>query len=230
MNFDCKKVLSLLSYFIEEKLDEEDSFLVEAHLMKCGECYKKYLEMKSVINNLHFEYVKLKDELNNIDSENTFNIRDYEKFYNNISPYIDNELSYDESVKFRRYLLNSKAARGELSSAYGLRNNIKQSVNALKNNLNINFSKKIIKQLKKENADSFEEMYKRAAITIGLSILTLSVITIIGFNYLQKSVAQEKLNNNANNIQQEQTIEFPSDADYEEFTFDENHQALLTNK
>ena len=230
MNFDCKKVLSLLSYFIDEKLDDEDSFLVETHLMKCGECYKKYLEMKSVINNLHFEYVKLKDELNKIDSETTFNIRDYEKFYNNISPYIDNELSYEDSVKFRRYLMNSKAARKDLSSAYGLRNNIKNSVNTLKNNLNINFSKKIIKELKKDNSDSFEDMYKRAAIAIGISIVTLSIISIIGFNYLQKSIAQERTINNANNIETEQTFQFPNDEDYEEFTFDENHQALLTNK
>lgn len=219
-----------MSYFIEEKLDDEDSFLVETHLMKCGECYKKYLEMKSIINNLHFEYVKLKDELNRIDSDNTFNIRDYEKFYNNISPYIDNELSYEDSVKFRRYLLNSKAARSELSNAYGLRNNIKNSVNTLKNNLNINFSKKIIKQLKNETPNSFEEMYKRAAIAIGISIITLSIISIIGFNYLQKSIAQERTHNNATSVETEDVFNFPNDDNYEEFTFDENHQALLTNK
>ena len=228
MNTDCKKVSALLSLFIEEKLDEEDSFFVEKHLMKCGECYKKYLEMKSVINNLQFEYNKLKDELNRMDNDNTFNIREYENFYNNISPYIDNELSYEDSIKFRRYLMNSKSARAELSGAYGLRNNINQSVNTLKNNLNINFSKKIIKQLKKEMPDSFDNMYKRAAIAIALSVLSLSIITIIGFNYLQKSIAEEKTNNNIENIQQ--TIEFPDDENYEEFIFDENNEALLTNK
>ena len=124
--------------------------------------------------------------------------------------------------------MNSKSARAELAGAYGLRNNINQSVNTLKNNLNINFSKKIIKQLKKEMPDSFDNMYKRAAIAIALSVLSLSIITIIGFNYLQKSIAEEKTNNNIKNIQQ--TIEFPDDENYEEFIFDENNEALLTNK
>jgi hypothetical protein len=198
--------------------------------MKCGECYKKYLEMKSVISNLQFEYKKLKDELAAADNDNTFNIREYENFYNNISPYIDNELSYEDSIKFRRYLMNSKSARGELANAYGLRNNILQSVNTLKNNLNINFSKKIIKQLKKETPDSFEEMYKKAAIAIGFSVLILSAISIIGFNYFQKSIAEVRAHNNTNAVETEQTFEFPNDEDYEEFIFDENHQALLTNK
>ncbi len=229
MNIDCKKVLALLSAFIEEKLDEEESFFVEAHLMKCGDCYKKYLEMKSIINNLHFEYTKLKDELDRMDSS-TFNIREYEKFYNNISPYIDNELSYDESIKFRKYLINSKAARTDLANAYGLRNNILQSVNNLKDNININFSKKIIRQLKKENPDSFDKIYKRAAIAICSSIIILSVLSLIGYEYIQKSVAHVEPSKSIEPVIQQEVFEFPDDEDYEEFSFDENHQALLTNK
>ncbi len=230
MNSVCKKVLSLLSLFIEQKLDEEDSFFVESHLMKCSECYKKYLEMKAVIDNLHFEYKKLKDELERIDSSSTFNIREYENFYNNISPYIDNELSYEDSIKFRKYLMNSKSARAELAQAYGLRNNIKNSVNSLMENLNINFSKKIIKQLKKEEPDSFDRIYKRAAIAVCISIIFLAIISVIGFEYIQKSVANAHTHNLSKPIQTEEIFEFPDDEDYIDFSFDENNQALLTNK
>ena len=38
-----------------------------------------------------------------------------ENFLENISPYIDDELCYDDSIKFRRYLLKSKQARTELA-------------------------------------------------------------------------------------------------------------------
>ena len=97
----CRKITSMLSLFIEHKLSESDSLFVENHLYKCPTCYKKYIEMKEIINNLHFEYEKLLSEFDKIEAEKTFNIREYELFYNNISPYIDDELCYDDSVKFR---------------------------------------------------------------------------------------------------------------------------------
>ena len=64
-------------------------------------------------------------ELKKAESEKIFSIREYEAFHQNISPYIDDELCYEDSIKFRKYLLKSKSARNELASAYGLKNNIK---------------------------------------------------------------------------------------------------------
>ena len=223
--------MSLLSLYIENKLDEDDSFFVETHLFKCSECYSKYIEMKDVISNLHFEYEKLTDDFNRLEANNHFNIREYENFYNNISPYIDDELRYEDSIRFRKYLLNSKSARGELANAYGLRNNIRSSVERLKNGLNINFSKKIIKKLKNENADNFEKIYKRAVIAICIMISTLILLGIISFKYMNKPFAHH---HRANEITDSSmiinTIEFPSDDDFVEFFFDENNEALLAYK
>ena len=115
----------MLSLYIEHKLCESDRLFVENHFFKCKSCYQKYLEMKEIINNLHFEYEKLLNEFDRIENDKMFNIREYETFYNNISPYIDDELCYDDRVKFRKYLLKSKPARVELSNAYILKNNIK---------------------------------------------------------------------------------------------------------
>lgn len=223
-NSECKKVLSVLSLYIEDKLDDEEKFFVETHLFKCSDCYKKYLEMKSVIKNLHFEYEKLKDEFNRIESNNTFNIREYENFYNNISPYIDDELCYDDSIKFRKYLVNSKTARTELANAYGLRNNIKEAVNRLKNNTNINFSKKIIKQLKKDYNDPYETMYKKAGILLFIMLSMLIILSAFSLSMINKANAKEFIK------QPIKTFEFPNDEDFIEFIFDENHQALLTAK
>ena len=50
---------------------------------------------------------KIMDELKQKDSEKKFSIREYDTFYNNISPYIDDELCYEDSLKFRKYLLKS---------------------------------------------------------------------------------------------------------------------------
>lgn len=222
----CKKVISMLSLYIENKLDDDDRLFIENHFLECSSCYQKYIEMKEIISNLHFEYEKLLNEFERIESNKMFNIHEYEMFYKNISPYIDDELCYDESIKFRKYLLKSKPARAELASAYGLKNNIRSSVAMFKDNLNINFSKKVMKKLLDENKDSFDNVYKRAAVVLGFMISALVIVSVyMGFNYISESFAQ----NTHENIVK--TIQIPdNDEDLIEFSFDDNGEALLTAK
>lgn len=220
----CKKVVSMLSLYVENKLDIEDKIYVENHFLECSDCYQKYLEMKEIINNLHFEYEKLLSEFERIEAGKMFNIREYETFYKNISPYIDDELCYDESIKFRKYLLKSKPARAELASAYGLKNNIKTSVSTFKDGLNINYSKKIVKMLKDENRDSFDNVYKRAAVVLGFMISSLIIASIfMGINYINESFAQTPASKVV------KTIEIPKENEMVEFFFKDD-EALLTAK
>lgn len=220
----CKKVISMLALYIENKLDEADRLFIENHFLICQSCYGKYKEMKDIIDNLHFEYEKLLDEFEKIEANKIFNIREYENFLENISPYIDDELCYDDSIKFRRYLLKSKQARTELANAYGLKNNIRHSIAIFKDNTNVNFSKQILKRLNEENKDSFDNIYKRAAIILGFMITTLIAVSIyMGYSYITESQAKETNQNIIENVY------FPSDEDYVEFIFD-NKEALLTAK
>ena len=227
----CKKVVSMLSMYIEHKLSESDRLFIENHFFKCKTCYQKYLEMKEIINNLHFEYEKLLSEFDRIENNKVFNIREYETFYNNISPYIDDELCYDESIKFRKYLLKSKPARTELSNAYYLKNNIKHSFDSYKNGLKLNYSKKILNKLKNEKNDfnmSNMFFYKKTIIMAGLtafSILILSIYFII--SYFSESFAEDI---NVTDNQMLNTITIPNEEDFVEFTFDENNEALLSAK
>ena len=221
----CKKVISLLSLYIENKLDVEDKLFVENHFITCSDCYQKYLEMKEIMNNLHLEYQKLLDEFERIESNKMFNIREYETFYKNISPYIDDELCYDESIKFRKYLLKSKPARTELAGAYELKNNIKHSVASFKNDLNINFQKKIIKQLREERRDKFDNVYRRAAVVLGFMISSLILVSIyMSVNYINDTFAKVPKTEVVN------TIEIPNEDSMTEFFFDENNKSLITVK
>ena len=221
----CKKVVSMLSLYVENKLDIEEKIFVENHFLVCSDCYKKYLEMKEIINNLHFEYEKLLSEFDRIESNNMFNIREYEMFYKNISPYIDDELCYDDSIKFRKYLLKSKPARAELANAYELKNSIRTSVKSFKDNININFSKKIIKQLQTERHDTFDNMYKRATLVLGVMLgLLLFFSLYMGFSFINESFAKNP------DSKVVETIEVPNEGDMLEFTFDDDGEALLTAK
>ena len=225
-NSECKKVMSLLLLYIENKLNNEEHSFIENHFKYCESCYSKYIEMKDIVKNLHFEYEKLLQEFDKVEANKEFNIREYEKFYRNISPYIDDELNYDDCIKFRKYLLKSKSGRRDLANAYNLKNSIKNSVAMFKDNLNINFSKKIIKKLKEENQYSFDAVYQRAAILIGIMISTLIAVSLfVSFSYISHFSARANtltLNND--------DYVFPPEEDMIEFSFDENGEALLTYK
>ena len=90
----------MLAMYIDNKLDVEDRAFVENHFLMCSSCYTKYLEMKEIINNLHFEYEKLLKEFEKIESDKIFNIRDYEVFYHNsIKEFLEQMLPKKESGK-----------------------------------------------------------------------------------------------------------------------------------
>lgn len=221
----CKQIESMLCLYIENKLTFDERVFVKTHLKDCENCYKKYLEMKKIFKNLHFEYSKLMNELKNAEAEKVFNIREYENFYQNISPYIDDELCYEDSIKFRKYLLKSKSARRELANAYGLKNNIKNSIDEFKDKLNINFSKKVINELQGKNFNIFEKYYKNAAIFIAFLISTFILITIyLSFSYVNEAFASDSDKTIV------KSIEIPNENDMIEFTFDENNNPLLIAK
>ncbi len=224
--FVCKKVESMLSAYIENKLPWNEVNFVKMHLKKCPACYEKYITMKNVLNNLRFEYEKLLNEFEKIEADRIFNIREYESFYSNISPYLDDELNYDESIKFRKYLLKSKSARSELAVAYNLRNNIRDSFEWYKNNTHFNYAKNIVKKLKKENETHHKYSYKRAAIIIGLMALVM-ILLLFGYSYVNEAYANDVGFNSVNKVE---TFEIPNEDEFIEFTFDEQQNVLLTAK
>ncbi len=227
--FVCKKVESMLSAYIENKLPWNEVNFVKMHLKKCPACYEKYITMKNVLNNLRFEYEKLLNEFEKIEADRIFNIREYESFYSNISPYLDDELNYDESIKFRKYLLKSKSARSELAVAYNLRNNIRDSFEWYKNNTHFNYAKNIVKKLKKENETHHKYSYKRAAIIIGLMALVM-ILLLFGYSYVNEAYANDVGFNSVNGVNKVETFEIPNEDEFIEFTFDEQQNVLLTAK
>ena len=58
----CKKVMSLLALYIDNKLDFETKEFVEHHLEICQECNNKYIMLKELIFELRKAYKQLSDE------------------------------------------------------------------------------------------------------------------------------------------------------------------------
>ena len=146
----CKKINSLIALYVENRLGKEEQMLVERHLIDCPECRDKYVQMKNAIKNLRKSYENLLEEFEVIEQNNLFKAKEHDIFYSNISSYIDNELPYNDAVKFRKYLLRSKPAQKGLREAYSLENKLQKTFSDYSDNLRINYSKNIIEKLKKE--------------------------------------------------------------------------------
>ena len=129
----CRKVMSLLALYIDEKLDFETKEFVKHHLEICPECNKKYIMLKEIIFELRNAYKQLNNEHPYEEKKVQFNIKEHEKFQNNISAYFDNELQLDESLNMKKYMIKFPKARQELEDLYLLHTLINSSFNNTKN-------------------------------------------------------------------------------------------------
>lgn len=166
----CKKVISLLSLYADNKVTYSEREFIEEHLAFCPECYKKYMYLKQLIYTLKDSYRKVVEMAAARNKNTTFSIREHEKFLENISPYIDNELEQSESIEFRRYLMKSKAAQKELRNIYFVQREIKDSYEKTKKNLKKDFSKTISGQISTKQPVQLHSKVYKVAILAGLVI------------------------------------------------------------
>ncbi|MBR6162807.1 zf-HC2 domain-containing protein [bacterium] len=174
----CKKINTLIALYVENRLGSEEQNLVERHLIDCPECRDKYVQMKDAIKNLRKSYENLLEEFEIMEQNNL--VKEHDIFYSNISSYIDNELPYNDAVRFRKYLLRSKPAQKGLREAYSLENKLQKTFSDYSDNLRINYSKNIIEKLKKERKEPVSMVFKRMVITLGVLLL----FTIAFFVYV----------------------------------------------
>ena len=48
----CKKIASMLSLYIDNRVTYQERAFIEEHISNCEECYKKYIYLKSLIKDL----------------------------------------------------------------------------------------------------------------------------------------------------------------------------------
>lgn len=156
-NTICKKVSSMLSLYIDNKVTYQERSFIEEHLSNCKECYKKYLYLKSLIKNLKDSYKQVLEIAKKKQKKEHFSIREYEKFQENLSPYIDNELDAQSCFEFRKYLIKSKVAQKELKNIYIIQKEMRNSYERSKRKMNFDASKYVISKIKQPNSIKLPE-------------------------------------------------------------------------
>src|SRR5574344_880281 len=183
----CQNVTSKLSLYIDNKLSEQERTLIEEHLSECDECYKKFLYLKSLIKNLKDSYKQVIETSLKKEENRKFCIREQEKFMENLSPYVDNELDTQDCFEFRKFLIKSKVAQKELKKAYIMQKEMRVAYEKTKKKLPYDLSKKIVLNIEKEKhsfCDSviFEKIFSKPVAKVAI----LSGLVFIGAYEIQE--------------------------------------------
>ena len=172
----CEQVAALLTFYAENKLSKKLAQYVKEHLETCSECMEKFQCLKQILN----QYVKIKNE----EPKTIYNTKQYEVFKNNLSAYIDNELSDMDSIKIKKFAIANPIARQDLENIYTFKKLLHSSFERTKNELKTDYSKSISHQIQQENINetSIDPFFKlSAAFFIMVSCIVFGIIKILYF-------------------------------------------------
>ena len=170
----CQKVISLLPLYIDGKLDNEKDKFVKRHLDMCPECYRRCIAIRELISQIRLAYKEFKNDTISEKEKSTFCINEYENFLTNLSSYFDNELSLNDSVSMKKYMIKYQNARQKLEDMNKLHIAICESANSVKKSFNKDFSSAICEKIYGKNPGFMSEiLIKIASVTCIILLLGL---------------------------------------------------------
>lgn len=151
MKLTCAQMDVLISFYIEKELSEALKKQVEEHLKECATCRAKYEIIKSMLGEMK-TYVHKDEEIALTNSQQSSkNSFQYQIFKNNLSAYVDNELSNEDNLKMKKFSINNSNARKDLENTYNIRKLMNNSFKKSKSEARQDFSRNVLKQLEIEN-------------------------------------------------------------------------------
>ncbi len=149
----CNQVSALLTFYVENKLNDKLKKYVEYHLSICPKCYEKYQKLKTIVSNFTEITRKISDDTDD-ESDNTYMTKQYEEFKSNLSAYIDNELSDEENIRIKKIAISNPIARKDLEDIYTFKRLLHSSFDKTKNSVKEDFSKNILSRITTMNSSN----------------------------------------------------------------------------
>lgn len=175
----CSQVGALLTYYIENKLNEQLRKYVEYHLNSCPSCKEKYIKLQKIISNFNEITEKIQPEF--FEDESPHFTRQYEDFKANLSAYVDNELDDEENIRIKKIAISNPLARRDLEDIYTFKKLLHTSFDKTRNDAREDFSRGILNKVcslnEKNRLDPFYILMTVFAIII--SVILLGVVHII---------------------------------------------------
>jgi anti-sigma factor RsiW len=167
----------LITFYIEGELSTTLKTQVEEHIKKCAECKAKFDIIKSMINDLKKD-LNLEDNLSEDNFKTKVVSQQYRVFKNNLSAYIDNELSNDDNIKIKKFTINNEKARQDLQDNYNIKKLMNNSFIKTKSEARQDFSRSVLRQLEFEEENGFG-IHPAIKVLIGFTISVLVLTSIV---------------------------------------------------
>lgn len=186
MKLTCAQMDVLISFYIEGDLSTALKSQVEEHLKTCPSCRAKYDIIKTMISDLKNSFDKEEEAIGAKsfqDNGNPAMSGQYRVFKNNLSAYIDNELTNEENIKIKKFTINNRKARKDLEDSYNIRKLMNDSFKKSKAEAKQDFSKNVLRQLEleEEAALGFHPAIK-LLIAFTISVLVLTTIVLFSLS------------------------------------------------
>lgn len=188
MDINCSQFEGLLSFYLNDDLNENLKCAFEEHMKTCPTCNMRYSVVSSVIEDIKSAYDEVigktpVDKVDMVEDNEDVSASDYDildGFLNTeLSAYVDNELDENRSVKIRRDIISKPRLRQKVEKLYGLKKVISDSYKINKNKLKTDFSKEIIRKINNIESDRQIYFHCTAFILVVILAIVLSVVAII---------------------------------------------------
>lgn len=178
-NLTCNQVSALLSFYIEDRLNNQLKKFVEQHLETCPTCKSEYEALKRMITSLK----ELSQNISNISPEKQQlqYVDTYTDFKANLSAYVDNELSDEDNIKIKKYTISNLEARGELEEIYELKKLLRASFDKNKDEMKYDFTKSIMSKMDFQNKVQAPDYLLKAVSVFIIAVFFFALSFLIVF-------------------------------------------------
>lgn len=139
----CNQVIALMSFYVEDKINQKLKKYVDEHLKKCPKCREIYMQSKKIVNHIL--------TLGDFSDEKPYQTKQYEDFKQKLSEYVDNELDETESLRIKKISISNPLARKDLENIYTFKKMLHNSFEKTKADFKYDYSKQIITSLNKKD-------------------------------------------------------------------------------
>ncbi len=178
MNLTCAQMDVLISFYIEGDLSPTLKTQVEEHMKSCATCRAKYDIIKTMLSDLKNSFDLDSEGFEDKKYATGVSSHQYRLFQNNLSAYIDNELTNDENIKIKKFTINNSQARQELEDNYNIRKLMNDSFRKTKNEARQDFSKSVLRQLELEDEANLG-FHPAIKLVIGFTVAVLVLTSIV---------------------------------------------------
>ncbi len=144
MKINCNQFENLFSFYLNGELSLPMKEAFEEHLRECPQCCMKFDILKNIIGDIKEAYSKFLSEEEYIEAEPV--TQEYVTGAE-LSAYIDNELSDENSVKIRRNIIAKPKVREKIDKLYKLRKIMSDSFAEHKKSLKTDYARDIISKM-----------------------------------------------------------------------------------